>query len=72
MRLRRKFGKKPKKTDLCGKWEDKRTPDVIIKDIKAGRRDRFRAALDRIHWDVAKAGIRREAVKEAIRKVRSP
>ncbi len=32
---------------------------------------RFQEALDRIHSAVAKAGIKREVVEEAIRKVRS-
>jgi len=70
MRLRKKLAKKPQKTGLCGKWEDERTPDAILNEIKAGRRDRFQAALDRIHSAVAKAGIKRKVVKEAIRKVR--
>lgn len=32
---------------------------------------RFQGALDRIHSAVAKAGLKREVVEEAIRKVRS-
>jgi len=32
---------------------------------------RFQEALDRIHYAVAKAGLKREVVKEAIRKIRS-
>lgn len=64
------MAKKPRKTGLCGKLEGDRTPDAILSDIKAGRRSRFQAALDRIHSAVAKAGIKRGAVKEAIRKVR--
>jgi len=32
---------------------------------------RFQEALDRIHSSVAKAGVKRAVVKEAIRKVRS-
>lgn len=30
--------KKLKETGLCGKWEDARTPDAIIADIKSHRR----------------------------------
>ena len=64
------MAKKPQKTGLCGKWEDTRTSDAILYDIKAGRRSRFQTALDQIHSAVAKAGIKHKLVKEAIRKVR--